>query len=301
MVSGRTDMPEAGRVGRLLILLLRRVHGNGRRLGLGRIVIALARRHASLRRLAVPMRDGRILVLDLTEPQNLPYLFYGRAPYEVGEEQIIKALVRPGEHVVDVGANVGWYSTMLADLVGPAGRVYAFEPNEDLLRNLRLTASAFPALNVIDMAVGDVEGEDTLRISRLLGNSSLMGVVPEQTGSQSCRVVTLDGFLASAGAPPITFIKSDTEGGEMRVLAGASRLLDTTSPPTCLIEINGRYGLDPNTVMSFFRGLQRGGYSAWRIDSASGRLLSPEFGAEICNALFVPAWLKERVATLALR
>src|SRR3990172_3724010 len=84
-----------------------------------------------------------------------PYLFYGRVPYELGEERVVRALVRAGEHVVDVGANVGWYSTMLAELVGLNGRVYAFEPNTDLVRSLTLTALEYPSLRVIAAAVGE--------------------------------------------------------------------------------------------------------------------------------------------------
>jgi len=211
---------------------------------------------------------------------------------------VVRALVRPGEQVVDVGANVGWYSTMLANLVGPAGRVYAFEPNQRLLRNLGLTAAYYPNLSVIGVAVGDAERDGTLRISRQLGNSSLVGDVPEQTGSQVCHVVTLDGFLTGVGAPPVTFIKSDTEGGELQVLKGARRLIDAERPPACLVEMNGRYGLRPTEVLDFFQVRRHGNYSAWRIDAVSGSLLPPEFGPEICNALFVPEWLKERVAML---
>lgn len=300
-MTGRTEGTEAGDGMGLLLSLLRRAHGSGRRLGLGRVVIALASRQRRLRELNVPMDDGRILVLDLTEPQNLPYLFYGRAPYELGEERVVKSLVRPGEQVVDVGANVGWYSTMLANLVRPGGRVYAFEPNQDLMRNLRLTASAYPALRVMGVAVGDAEGEATLRISRLLGNSSVVGEVPEQTGSQVCHVVTLDRFLASVGNPQITFVKSDTEGAELRVLNGANRLLNAARPPACLVEMNRRYGLEPSTVVGFFQKLGRGRYSAWRIDSVAGSLQPPEFGPGVCNALFVPEWLMHRVAGLVAR
>ena len=68
---------------------------------------------------------------------------------------MVRALVRAGEHVVDVGANVGWYSTMLAELVGLNGRVYAFEPNTDLVRSLTLTALEYPSLRVIAAAVGE--------------------------------------------------------------------------------------------------------------------------------------------------
>jgi len=283
---------------RLLTASTRWAYGHGLRLGLGRGLVFLARRLSVWREVPVPMDDGRHLVLDLREPQNLPYLLYGRAPYEAGEERVVRALVQPGEQVIDVGANVGWYSTMLADLVGPTGAVYAFEPNLTLIHNLELTAAAYPALRVLAAAVGEAEGNGLLRLSRLLGNSSLESNVPEQTGCQECRIVTLDAFLASVGNPPVTFIKSDTEGGELRVLRGARRVLGGALPPACLVEFNPHYGLDPMTLLGFFNGLQQGGYSAWKVDPLGGTLVPPEFGAEVINCLFVPDWLTPRITRL---
>jgi FkbM family methyltransferase len=244
------------------------------------------------------MDDGRSLVLDLSEPQNLPYLFHGRVPYELGEERVVRTLVKAGEQVIDVGANVGWYSTMLAELVGPQGRVYAFEPNTDLARNLTLTAADYPWLQVISSAVGDADGQGILRISRLLGNSSLEASTPEQVGSQACPVVTLDGFLETIGNPRITFIKSDTEGGELRVLMGARRILSAPTPPACFIEVNPHYGLRPAALTALFDDLWHGDYSAWKIHPQAGSLIPPVFGSDVSNGLFIHNWQLSRVAGL---
>lgn len=296
-----TGVAKPGRALRLLVRLLRLLYGSGLRFGLGAMVVPLARHLRVLRGLCLTMDNGRSLVLDLSEPQNLPYLFYGRVPYELGEERVVRALVRAGEHVVDVGANVGWYSTMLAELVGLNGRVYAFEPNTDLVRSLTLTALEYPSLRVIAAAVGEASGNGILRISRLLGNSSLEDSTPEQIGSQVCPVVTLDGFLGTVGSPHITFVKSDTEGSEVRVLKGARRLLSSPAPPACFIEVNPYYGLVPATLIGHFDELWHEDYSAWKIHPVSGSLLPPVFGPGVSNGLFVPKWLMPRVAELVAK
>src|SRR4051794_3788370 len=96
--------------------------------GVGRVVMGLAKAYSPLRCHPVVVDGERVLYLDLSDPQNMPFLLAGRIPYEYYEGVFMTSIVRPGEAAFDVGANNGWYSSLLAEIVGPTGRVFAFEP-----------------------------------------------------------------------------------------------------------------------------------------------------------------------------
>src|SRR5262245_49487661 len=64
--------------------------------------------------------------------------------------------LRPGSCVIDIGANVGEYSALAADLVGPTGHVYAFEPAPDTAARLRSRFANVPQISIVEAAVGDL-------------------------------------------------------------------------------------------------------------------------------------------------
>lgn len=69
------------------------------------------------------------------EDVSAPHIYFGY--YEEDETRAISQLVRPGMTVLDIGANIGYYTLLMADLVGPLGRVHAFEPNPTMVVRLR--------------------------------------------------------------------------------------------------------------------------------------------------------------------
>lgn len=257
--------------------------------GLGRVVMLLARRVPLLQSFPVHVTGGRVLILDLREIQNMPYLFHGTHPYEKGEEVVIRRLVSKGQAVVDIGANVGWYSTLLADLVGHEGRVYAFEPAPAALRTLRLTAHRYPQLVVMDLALSDRRGSAVLHIPSHLGNASLREV-PGTVTTHVCDTITLDEFLLSCGSPEVACVKCDVEGAELQVLTGARQLMRREFAPTWVVELNtaacARFGHSRDDIVRRFEDC---GYVGWFIDSGTGALrpLSDDVPS-VANALFVP-------------
>jgi FkbM family methyltransferase len=150
---------------------------------------------------------------------------------------IAAELVRPGEVVWDIGANVGLFTFAAAALAGATGRVLAVEPDtwlvELLRRSARLNLGTRARVDVLPAAVADVVGIGQLHIARR-GRSSnyLSGAGLSQAGGsrgvQQVVTVTLDWLLEHYGAP--TLVKIDVEGAEDRVLRGAARLLSTVQP-----------------------------------------------------------------------
>ena len=88
----------------------------------------------------VVVRDGITYDLDLS--QGIDFAIYLANVYERGTRAALRRLVQPGSLVLDIGANIGAHTLTLAQLVGPSGRVFAFEPTDyaygKLQRNLEL-------------------------------------------------------------------------------------------------------------------------------------------------------------------
>ena len=132
-------------------------------------------------------------------------------------------------------ANIGYYSMIAATLVGPRGRVVAFEPSrrvrEQLLRSSSL--NGFEQLTVRSEAVGAVAGE--VGFKEPAGDNHGLGRVVEGVGAGDSvvRCVRLDDEPL---AKSVALIKVDVEGGESAVFDGARRLLESPDAPSLLFE-----------------------------------------------------------------
>ncbi len=164
----------------------------------------------------------------------------------VPERQLVKRLLRPGMHAVDVGANIGYYLLLLARAVGPGGRVSCFEPDPDNLieleRNVRL--NGLNGARVYPAAVG---AEDTT-VELRGGINSVIAAGGEIRVSLVC--------LDSVVTRPVDFLKIDVEGYEGHVLAGARQVL-TEDRPNLFLELHPSLLASPHTVDEVLRELGR--------------------------------------------
>ncbi len=130
--------------------------------------------------------------------------------------------IRPGDVVVDCGANHGFSTTLFAKWTGPQGKVYAFEPfshNMGILKkNLRLNGIT----NVVcqHSAVGSQSG--SVAISATQPNAAVVSNLKGTRRTEQVALVALDDILA---VESIGFLKVDVEGYELEVLRGARRIL----------------------------------------------------------------------------
>lgn len=154
----------------------------------------------------------------------------------------IAAALRSGGVFLDIGANIGYFATLAARVVGSSGLVVAFEPNPEARRALVEAVAlngAAAIVEVVPLALADRDEEVTLfttpghsSYSTLDPAASPMREVATFRGAEQVRTTTLDGWLA--GRPDLTgrihCIKIDVEGVEARVLRGMARLLATAKP-----------------------------------------------------------------------
>jgi FkbM family methyltransferase len=193
--------------------------------------------------------------------------YVGRAAYFVGDldrkiSAIIDRYVRPGDTVLDVGANIGLVTLRLSKRVGSSGTVHAFEPNPAIADRLAASLRASNARNVKlhRIALGDVRGTAQLHIpNRNAGMASL--VDGRFVDNETCEVAVC--CLDDLELGTIDFIKIDVEGFEENVLRGFSRALQHHPPKIILFEQNDETG--QSICM-----LQKAGY---RIQGVSKTLL----------------------------
>lgn len=173
--------------------------------------------------------------------------------YEPDYTSIMMKVLRPGDTVIDIGANFGYFSLLASSLVTETGRVIALEPEKDnfnyLTRNIELNnISNVRALNI---AAGDMKKEVDLFIDPFNdGGHSLSGISPEssqQLGDgdvlkSRVQIDTLDSLLKEEKITSIKIIKIDTEGWEFHTIQGALSIIRRLSPPMILAEVN-RNGL----------------------------------------------------------
>lgn len=239
--------------------------------GVRRLLLACWRIMRPRRPVAVDVADGRVM-LDPADRGQAPYLFLFGA-YDETEAAALRAMVKPGMTVADIGANFGYFTLMLARLVGPAGRVYAFEPESAAYKLLEQTIRLNRLANVtpVQAALGDQVGRVRLFLDRRnLGNPSLSPEnIPEadRAGVADVAMTTLDEYM---GVRHLNAIKMDVQGAEARVLAGAERVLGRDTP--AILTEYWPYGMqnlgaDPQ---EFVARLERLGYGCALLDARSG-------------------------------
>jgi len=200
----------------------------------------LAGRLSNGHRIVVRSRDGRQFCVDPKEKQYHMGLL-GTGVYEPVETRVVMACVSEGDMAFDVGANIGWYTTLLSRLVGPRGTVHAFEPlastYQVLTGNCRLNNCQNVVLN--NIALGDRDGKVTMHYypDEACGNASMVRMSTASSIQSTCSLTTLDAFVLKHHVSRCDFIKCDAEGAEMAFIKGACRTLSQFEP-SILIELN---------------------------------------------------------------
>lgn len=179
--------------------------------------------------------------LDLDIRQWVDLLCWLRR-FERAEQRFLCSRVRPGEVVFDVGANIGVYTLMFAHLVGPTGKVYAFEPSPPTFERLQKTIAKNDLPHVIaeGLGLGREKSRLALNVTSDLGFSSF-GIPVEGAAiskQHNVSVITLDSYCSEKGIVNIDLLKMDIEGYELHVLGGAREMLERRCIREMIIEYN---------------------------------------------------------------
>lgn len=151
--------------------------------------------------------------------------------YEPDVTALFRRLLRPGMAVLDLGANIGYFSMLSASLVGPSGYVLAVEPNPANARLLEASrrGNRFDHVSVAQVAAGSSTGLLALHVAQSNGTtSSPSDDVDSLLGAQTVAAIAIDHIL-----PPnrrIDLVKVDVEGAEYNALLGCRAMIARDRP-----------------------------------------------------------------------
>ena len=215
---------------------------------------------------------GARMALGLYEPETIAFF---------------RKVVRPGMVCLDVGAQTGFYTCLLAKLVGPEGRVFAYEPNPSSFELL--------AKNVVENGFSDYVSASNTACSNTRGRIPMTltsGMFVADTHAADARFIECVS-LDEEDLPTPDFIKIDVEGHEPAVLEGMSGIL-RTGRPIILMELNG-YWLSNNSTTTggaVIKFMNDNNYDVSMVETPQTRLNWRTFtqsNLDNCNVIAVPA------------
>ena len=238
---------------------------------------------SQIKKIAEELRDvhrssawvsGHLMRLDPEDRLTTRYLV-DNGCMEPFEMQLSESFIRPGDTVVDVGANIGYYTLHFARQVGPTGHVFAFEPDprnfKILQRNVR--QNGYRNVTMVQKAVSSEAG--MVKLYRNLENRGDHRIYASDPNRESVDVecIRLDDFFADHEGP-IRFMKFDVQGAEAAAFEGMQNLLERNPEISIFTEFWPRgltlCGYDP---ASFARQILSLGFKVQVIDEKTERVL----------------------------
>lgn len=245
-----------------------------------------------LRRLHPPGNDrpvrslipyDRGLVMDVDTHSFLEWYIFFYGAFRPRVSKLLNRMLRPGHVAIDVGANIGMHSVIMANCVSPAGRVVSFEPDphplERLKRNLALNGLDF--VDCRQAAIGaKTETRSFYLHDEAIGNyanASLHAAnVGKATPSVEIQVYALDDFIAENPVPRLDVIKLLAQGEEFNALQGARETIKRYRPKIFFLyepSFWRRQGLGLMDAVHFFKTQ---GYTTFAVEFGPTREVTSE-------------------------
>jgi FkbM family methyltransferase len=236
-------------------------------------------------RILLRSRSGYKMFVDARDVSITPHLILDGV-YEEHTDAALRALVKPGMNVLEIGANVGLFTMLMSHRVGRGGSVLSFECDPVLAQILRdnVEINGFAEICTVDeRAVTDSEGVLSFYTAeRHRGGGTLiegLEQIPQLTSSERRRIdvrtTTIDAILADHPAG-FDFVKVDAEGAEPAIVSGGQKLLaDTSRPLVFMMEFSPKFvqkgGVDPRAQLS---QLASYGFRFARVDERRRKVVS---------------------------
>ena len=178
--------------------------------------------------------DGQKLFLD---KEDSLLLSTRKNNFDRFEIECLKQIIKNGDIVVDLGANIGYYTLILARLVGKSGHVYAFEPDpsnfEILSKNVK--ENKHDNVTLVQKAVSDKNSKIKLYVSKRNLASHRIFDAEDKRESIEVDVTTLDEYFQKS-KKLVKFIKMDVEGAEGATILGASKIIEDSKNLVIMME-----------------------------------------------------------------
>jgi FkbM family methyltransferase len=186
----------------------------------------------------------------------------------------MKKLIKKGDFVLDIGANIGYYADIMSLLVGGEGKVHCFEPDKLNFKYLHKVVNGKANVVLNKKAVAEEDGSILIYTSDVI-NVEHTTYKPEHfDATYSVEKTSIDNYVAQKF--PVSFIKMDIQGAELKALEGMKKtllsnkniVLMTEIHPYCLVNCN----TTPNQIIDFITSL---GFTIFLINENSLKELNP--------------------------
>ncbi len=225
--------------------------------------------------------DGIMICCDRRDAYSLPMILLNLSETETEENAMILKLIKPGDVVFDIGANIGWYTINIL-LKRKGTSVYSFEPIESSYQYLKrnLSLNSLNSENTYNIGFFDEDKKVKFYFDTKFAMASSMANLREDkdTVVVACEVRKLDGFVANTlTLERLDFIKCDVEGAELFVFRGGIETIKRYKPiifAEMLRKWAAKFNYHPNQMISFLKEL---GYRCFVINN---RQLKEFFGMD---------------------
>ncbi len=215
--------------------------------------------------------DGQKVFLD---KEDSLLLSTRKDNYDKFEINYLKQIIKEGDIIIDLGANIGYYTLIFAKLVGDLGHVYAFEPEpsnfELLSKNIK--ENNHSNVTLIQKAVSNKNSKIKLYVSKRNLASHRIFDSDEKRNSVEVDVITLDEYFKKF-EKPIKFIKIDVEGAEGAVLLGTSKIIEKSENLTIMMEYFPKwikkFGDEPKEIL---KSLLQKDFKLYNLNQKNNRL-----------------------------
>lgn len=230
-------------------------------------------------------RNGVTWLLNLKEGIDLAIYMLGG--FELRTLRRYAQLIKQGDIVLDIGANVGAHTLPLAQLVGPSGKVFSFEPTAYAFAKQQANIALNPQLTQrISAHQMMLMASDCAPMPESVYSSWPLEAADDLHNEHHGRLMTthgsikgtLDDFIRGTGIEKVNFIKLDVDGNENDVLAGARSIIENFKPRIMLELAPYVYSETPHKFDELLHDLWRMGYQISNM--ATGRIM-PQNATEI--------------------
>jgi FkbM family methyltransferase len=196
---------------------------------------------------------------------------------DADEIALLEELVKPGSHVLDIGANIGFYARILSRLVEKDGRVYCFEPDAVNFRHLQSNTRGLQNVHIYRQAVSDRKGTLKVYKSKLLNVDHRTYPVSNYDSIEETEAVSIDELIAENIIQRPNVVKIDIQGYELSAFRGMEKLLHDSSSLNIVAEYwpHG-FRRAGTSALEFFDFFNERGYSFFVIGRNSLKLLDRE-------------------------
>lgn len=227
------------------------------------------------------LRDGRFLYVD-PQDEHVSAVLIAFGAWEVDIQKVVRRLVRPGMRIVEVGANLGYYTMDMADLAGPTGHVTALEANPRLAAMVRRSAQFngfLDRVSIVQKAASDRAGSLAFVISRTNSGGGYVDPWNDLSAYDDGETLDVEAVrLDDLGLGRVDLIRTDAEGSEPAILRGAEGLLAANPDIQLCIEWDTIQMGSRGSVAELANWLSSLGFRFWVIE-AGGALSERQVSA----------------------